>query len=329
MKKFLLPLFVCIHVFLLFNFKFTDWPEMLAYPYLLSRGFHFYGEIVHPYLPLLPYIILGMAYITGFSVLTLQLVTSFVIIVSDILLWKIAREWFSEKSAILTVIIYALISLAFDINGLWFDVFLVPFLISAWYLYWHYLRSNCTKFLYWSGFILGFSFLIKQTSVVYVVIIVAYELYRKTFKPAFFTTLIFTLPLLGVLVIFPFAEVWQWGIVFPLTAIGQMPGYIQYPTIRQLFIILIFLSPTLIWHNLRDSRIRLLGVWFIASLLFLFPRFDYFHLQPLIPFFTLGSMLVFTKIKKPTFMYLSAIVYLVIVGSWSIKRLSISFNQPP
>lgn len=328
-RNFILIGIICLHLSLMLIFKFTAWPEMLAYPYLISRGYRFYEDMIHPYMPLLPYVIFGVGKITGFTLITLRVITYLTLLISDILIWNIARRWFSQKGAILTVAGYVWLSLVFDGNGLWFDLFLVPFLIFAWYLFLSYRSSRRAKTLYLTSFILGIAVLIKQTAIVYEVLVLFFAIRNKRLKSVFFAGLIFLLPFMMVLVLFPAVSVWKWGIVFPFTAISQMPGYIQYPSMKQILYLLFIFLPVLGWIRVKDPRVLHLGLWFIASFLFLFPRFDYFHLQPVLPFFVLGTALVISKLKMKTSFVLLGSVYLLITGGWGLRMLSRNFNQPP
>src|SRR3989344_7896951 len=88
-----------LHVALLCIVQFTTWPEMLAYPYLINKGFSFYGDIIHPYFPTLPYLLLSFFKITGFTPLALQLFTTVLILSSDVLFWFVAKQLYSKKTA--------------------------------------------------------------------------------------------------------------------------------------------------------------------------------------------------------------------------------------
>ena len=318
-----------LHLFILLTLKYTAWPEMLAYPYLLSRGFRFYEDIVHPYLPLLPYLVLGVSQITGFTVVTLQIITYLTLFFSDMIVWKIVRQWFSQRGAILTLIGYVWFTSVFDGNGLWFDLFLTPFLIVSWYLCSQYLRFRRLETLYQASLILGLATLIKQTAVIFEVLVLILAFRKKSLRSVLYAVVIFLIPFLVGMVLFSFAAVWKWGIVFPFTAISHLPGYILYPSVKQLIYLFLTFSPVLFWLKIKDHRVLLIGCWFLFSLVFLFPRFDYFHLQPALPFFVIGTAFVVSKLKKNLLFYIMSVVYLLLIVGLGIRTFSKNFNQPP
>ena len=51
LKNWQLLILLIFHLLLVKVTQFVAWPEMLIYPYLLSRGFSFYGDIIQPYMP--------------------------------------------------------------------------------------------------------------------------------------------------------------------------------------------------------------------------------------------------------------------------------------
>src|SRR3989344_1901426 len=75
-----------VHLLLLINTKFTLWPEMVVYPYLLNNGFILYRDIINPYPPLFTGFLTIFARIFGYSPLFYQILTWVVILLIDLLI---------------------------------------------------------------------------------------------------------------------------------------------------------------------------------------------------------------------------------------------------
>ena len=93
MKKIALLLVVlAIHLILLTNLRFTPWPEMLSFPYLFNNGFTLYKDFVIAYPPFLV-VLLSLVYkIFGYKVLVLKVFTWLLIILSDLIIYKIVNK---------------------------------------------------------------------------------------------------------------------------------------------------------------------------------------------------------------------------------------------
>ena len=75
----LVPLLLLIHFVLLINTRFTLWPEMVVYPYLVNNGFMLYRDIINPYPPFLSYSLAIFAKIFGYQPLPYQILTRFLL----------------------------------------------------------------------------------------------------------------------------------------------------------------------------------------------------------------------------------------------------------
>lgn len=329
MKRFIvLLLLFLIHFLLLINLKFTAWPEMLAYPYLLQKGFHFYRDIVHPYLPLLPYAILAFSRVFGLSVLTIQGITYAIIFINDLILWFIVNMWFKRRFAIFLLMFYIVLQLLMDGNGLWFDLAASPMILAAMYMFWNYL-VNKDYWIYPSGLILGVAFLVKQTVVVFIIFELLFLIFTRRFKELILYALVTLLPLMSLFLFFIPKQLIDWGVVFPLFAASRLPGYILLPTLKQLVVVILVLSPLVIMWKTKEPRLWLSVIWTVLALTFIFPRFDYFHLQPLLPFLVLTLGFIITKSQKIQWFNIYLSLYLIIVGGLFIRYFMINFHQPP
>ena len=122
------------HLFLLFSLQFTAWPEMFSFPYLLNNGFHLYTDFVHAYPPLLTWTLAGLYGVFGYQLWILQGVAWFLILVADLLVFKIV--WFltkNFKAALVGLLLYVLVQPFLEGNMLWFDTAIVAPVLAGTY----------------------------------------------------------------------------------------------------------------------------------------------------------------------------------------------------
>lgn len=283
-----------LHLFLLASLKFTAWPEMLAYPYLLNRGYRLYGDIIHPFMPLLPYILAWVMRFFGESVEVLKVITWVIILVSDVLVFSIAAKLFGTRRALLTLVIFILWQLFFDGNGLWFDLSLVPFLLASFSLLIAWIRKGKRKDAFLLGLFWGLACLIKLSTLWVILVVGVYLFFLRRSK------FIRILPVLVAGILLPFgvsfltlfmngqaSEFLFWGLYYPLVLIMQMPGFRELPTIGNILILGLTLSPLILClrKGILQGFIPILVVLYtLGGLAFSLHRFAYFHLQPAIPF---------------------------------------------
>lgn len=310
-------LLVCIHIGLLTLFQFTAWPEMIAYPWLMSKGFSMYRDIIHPYPPLALFMLYGWYAFTGFSLSSLQLFTYLVTLITDGLIFGIVRQKHGAVYAGIAVSIFALLHILFEGNGIWFDALSIPFLLLA------YRETFYKKRLLWGGVFLGLAILIKQTNAVFAVLYLAPYIFRRHI---FFKLTAAILVPVGIIIFafsfFPwFADFWYWAVFHPLFVHARLPGFILKPTPRQLLELGFLLSPLVfVWRF--DKRIFFLTV---VSLVFAIPRFALFHLLPAAAFLSIG--MTYLLAKKPKMLWFG-VLYILCVGALSVKTIQKNWQKP-
>lgn len=298
---------IFFHIITLTAIQFIAWPEMISYPYLLNKGFFLYRDIINPYTPLLP---IFLKYIYSFfqnDVFALKLVTYVIVMLSDLFIFLISIKIFKLKQAYLILSAYIFWNITLEGNGLWFDLAVTPLIVSCFYLLYLINFKNKYQYLYIIilGFILGLSFLIKQSSVVY--FLVSIILLSSNFRKSFYTFLLFVcsyfLPLILSFTFFYIqgiaSEYLFWAFIYPLMHI-KSPGFSLLPTLKQTIISLILIAPVFsVFFVIQKNRlIRFIFLWFISSLIFVIPRFSYFHLQPSLPFITMLTIYGLSKFKN-------------------------------
>jgi 4-amino-4-deoxy-L-arabinose transferase-like glycosyltransferase len=149
----------------LFATRFTAWPEMLAWPYLILQGWLPYKDIAIAHNPLM-LLELSMFYkLFGVGILQLKIYTWLLILLNAGLLCFVVNNLKEDRdkktklyknSGIISAILYILLVIVFEGNGLWFDLALTPYAILLYYL--------LTKKEYlFSGVVFVLGFLTKQT----------------------------------------------------------------------------------------------------------------------------------------------------------------------
>lgn len=309
-----LPLYILIglHLILLCLTKFTLWPEMVVYPYLLNNGFLLYRDLINPYPPLLTVFLSSYTGFFGYSPIAMRVLTYMVIVAIDILIFNISHLLFkNRKTAIFNTLFFVLFSIPFGVNGLWFDLFQTPFILAGIY----YLVSAKKP----QNFVISFCLFliavsIKQQAIWILPIyglyaIRYYQLFKKDFAKIVLQSaaavVVIALANLGLVFAFgTYQQFLTWAVIFPFFKAKDLPGYILYPTITQMLLLgslFVAFVPALasIRVESRESRSIVYGIYFAAALLvlFAFPRFDYFHLVSAI---AVMSLLFSANFKGPT-----------------------------
>ena len=195
-----------IHLFLLANLRFEAWPEIIIYPWLMDHGFKLYKDIINPYLPGLTWFLYFFFRLFGFTLLNWQLLTWGIILLTDALVYFIARRKYGSTPALVGLIFFIIFQPLLDGNGLWFDLATTPLLLLAFY--------------FQSPFLLAISFFVKQS------VLWLFLLFLKSWK-----RLLVSLIFLFAISYMPFAisgtaaDYLFWPSRFALTILPTMPGH--------------------------------------------------------------------------------------------------------
>ncbi|KKR58851.1 MAG: hypothetical protein UU05_C0001G0027 [Candidatus Curtissbacteria bacterium GW2011_GWA1_40_47] len=287
----LVPLLLLIHFVLLINTRFTLWPEMVVYPYLVNNGFMLYRDIINPYPPFLSYSLAIFAKIFGYQPLPYQILTWFLIIITDLLTFLLAQKIFTKSTAYFSLIFFIILSIPFGVNGLWFDLVQTPLVLLSVYFFYKFMNNpKSRKSLFFSVFSLTIAIFTKQQVIwlsLWFLAILIYKFGKKTkdifiknpyiFAPfiCMFLTLIIFFRQQGLTDDFLY-----WIFIFPFFKASRMPWYLLLPTVHQILTILalfFLFTPILFNNRFKTTLIVLTG---FVLVLFAYPRFDYFHLIP-------------------------------------------------
>ena len=278
-----------IHLLLLLNMKFTAWPEMLLWPYLWLHGVLPYKDAAIVHTPLLLMKLVVFYKLFGVGIFQLKVFTWLIVIFTDALLFFITQRLWGKKTALIALAVFVPWQIFFDGNGLWFDLLLAPLVLLTFYF-------AETKRYFWSGIFFGLMFFTKQTAVFFAIPILFSKIDYKKFIFGFLGLSLVWILGIWTLGIFPYF--YNWAIKFGIFILPRSSGQIQLPDLRTLLIAClpfgIFLP---LFFNKKILNINL-ALWAIAGSLGAYPRFEYFHFQPAVPFLAIATGIVFSEVKR-------------------------------
>jgi hypothetical protein len=276
------------------NLKFTAWPEMTLWPYLILHGLLPYKDIAIAHTPLLLVKLSVFYKLFGVGIIQLKIFTWLSILFLDLLTFWIAKKLWNVKTALIALSSFVIWQLFFDGNGLWFDIFMgLIILISYFFIQ--------KKKYFWAGFFWMLAFISKQTAAFFIIpiglsLIQDYNLKINNYKNFIGGAVVVTI--LFILIIWAFGilpSFVNWAINFGIFVLPKASGQVQLPDLKALIVtifpFLIFIP--IIWKDFKKN-INLL-IWSIAGGLGAYPRFEYFHIQPAIPFLALAIGIFFSE----------------------------------
>jgi len=323
-----LCLLILIHLWILINLRFTPWPEMFSFPYLFSKGFTLYKDMVLVYPPFLVLVLSVIFKIFGYSVWTLKIFTWMLVIVSDILIFNIVKKITRKKIyGILSLGAFVFIQPFLEGNMLWFDNFLVvPLLFSLYILL---LRSKKNLHLLFAGLFLAISLFSKQSAVFYLIFIFIYLLVKikNTKKILLFLSpsIVFGVSFLIYLISTnSLSDFFNWNLIYPIRFWGDYPSYIQFfATNTDYFILGGFLFLYLLL--LRHKGNLLLKLMYVAGILAVYPRFSYYHLAFVVSLSMVILGVVYPFYKKYAVFKFGVVVFFA-VFFWYQQRIVLAWD---
>ena len=239
---FFLFLILSLHLFFLIFTRFTAWPEMSLWPYLVNKGWLPYKDIGMVHTPILILILSIFNSLTGFGIVQLKIFTWALILFSDLLLYFLVKKLWDKKTALISVLVFTFLNLVYEGNGLWFDLALVPVFLLTFY----FLKQ---KNLILAGIFWVVSFFIKQTSF-WLLIPIFYSIFKNhsfSFKKsahdleyfvigvlASLLVVLITLVVFGIMPDFIF-----WSVRFGIFHLPKAQGQVFFPSLKTILFNLI------------------------------------------------------------------------------------------
>lgn len=260
---------------------------MIVYPYLLNNGFSLYTDIINPYPPVLTSLLSLFSQRFGYLASPYQILTWIIIFLIDISIFAITKKIFKKDNfALISTAFFAVFSIPFAVNGLWFDLVQTPLVLAAFYFFFKYMDNQNKKNLFFTFFLISIAFFIKQQVILlffWFITLIIFKSGKKTVKIIGNSFLYIPLALLFLIfgTIFYFEnslnQFLYWTFAFPFFKASNMPGYIQLPNLKQ---IAVLISLFVIFIPSLKSKFKIIPQTAFILVLFAYPRFDYFHLIP-------------------------------------------------
>lgn len=328
---FLLIGILLIHLLLLMALRFTAWPEMSLWPYLVTKGWLPYRDIAIVHTPLMILDLTLFYKIFGVGIAQLKIFTWVLILASDLLIFFVVKKLWNKKVAFLSLIAYGMWLVFYDGNGLWFDLYMGVLAFCSFY----FVKEK--KWLS-AGIFWALAFWSKQTAVWFLIPILfemidgkwltIKNILRRPLKIGSCKVvwrfvigfLVVTVPFLLLLFIFHLLpSFWNWAVKFGIFELPRASGQVQFPAFRTLalalFPFLIFI-PSFLNHKFKFLN---LALWAFAGVLGAYPRFEYFHFQPALSYLAIAVAIVIqklhddknaiTKIFIPVYLLVSLVLF--------------------
>ncbi|MBI3342377.1 hypothetical protein HY024_04620 [Candidatus Curtissbacteria bacterium] len=301
----MLLLLLLLHGLLLTFTKFTLWPEMVVYPYLVNHGYELYKDLINPYPPYLTLALAAFTRVWGYNPVSFRILTLAVAFFIDLLIFALSKKIYkNNKKALLNTFIFVIISIPLGINGLWFELIQTPFILLS--VYFLLFQKQKKSFLI-SSILLAVAIGIKQQAVWLVPLFLLFKLKRPLLTTANIksaTTLLLPIFILYAATLVLVSAIsdpqsfYRWTIILPFFKASSMPGYVLLPSARQLLTVASILLFVLPFNQHAAGNIKKLNLVAIYLIVFAYPRFDYFHLVPATALFCLTFSAIHFKNKK-------------------------------
>lgn len=324
----------------------TSWPEMLVYPYLLNNGFTIYKDLNIPYTPIFIWFMQLIENVFGHSPLvTVGLVIALSFSTACIIFLVSNRIWKTKKLAgVCSVFYYLLWFFYFEGNGLWYEMFITPFLIGGFYFIYNYLFiKSHVRYIIFAAFLFSICFLSKQSAIWITLVSLAWMVLVKfknikiLVRDVCFFMLAFFFPIVVTFLAAFFwgylSNYWDWAYKFVFLVYPFTPGYRDFPsfvTNGKLLITLFVLVPFVYFYR-SDYKKVWFGIMFIfATFMFAVPRWGLFHLQPLLAMLSIMAAPVLEDIwrSKVRFYKLILILFLTISIIICARQINRFFEKP-
>lgn len=276
------------HLLILLNIKFTAWPEMINWPYLMLNNFLPYRDIAIAHNPFLPFVLTGFYKLAGVGIWELEVFTWMVILISDILLFYIIEKIVNPKTAVFALAFFIPLQIFYDGNGMWFDLFMTPLVLTSFFF-------TYSKKYFLAGIFWALAFLTKQTAVWFLVPILftMYSLQGQSFKGRIkgflLGTAIVFIPFYLLLTTYHLlTDYLFWAVKFGIFILPGSVGQISLPSFKQAVVYFFPFLPFLYLLLKQRPNYTLLAIWTLAGILSVYPRFETFHFQPALPFLAIA-----------------------------------------
>src|SRR4030042_3504775 len=314
---FILGFIILIQLILLSKLIFFPYPELFSYPYFTSHGLIPYKQIFDQHFPGFMFFPINL-YTLGMTTPQMARLWQFALVVLiQLILFFVTKKLFkSNILALSTNFLYLIWQPFFEGWVLWVDSFLPLFLLPAFYFSYK-AKEGRNKYDYLlAGLFFGISLIFKQVIIPLIVLVLLYYLLEKKYLKGVYWYLLGLLPL-PILMIFyfflkgAFYEFIYWTVTYNLTVFAEFGK--KVPSITDLIIVTSVFGISLFGiFNLRKRNIFIwILIFTVGSILFAYARYDLVHLQPVLPFICLSSVIGIEWLLKKKSTKLIIILYIL------------------
>ena len=283
---------IFVHILILVNLRFTAWPEMLAWPYFILKGWLPYKDFAMVHTPLLVLDLALFNKIFGIGVAQLKIYGWALIILTDLTLFYVVKKLWSTKTALYSLLFFIPLQILYEGNGIGFD-----YALSIWGLLTLYFLLS--KRYLAAGVVWALAFFTKQTAVwflfpiAFVMFGEGFGLRAKKFVVATLCTLALGVLILWIFGIFP--DFYFWTIKFGIGVLPQATGQINPPTAIEALRAFLPFSILLFALFIDWKKYLPFAMWAGFGVLGALPRWELFHFQPGLPFLAIATAIFFLQ----------------------------------
>ncbi len=333
---------VMLHILLILNITFFPYPELFIYPYLTKIGLVPYKQIFDQHFPGLMFFPINFATLGITSPQSFRIVQLVLVILSQIALYRVTLKLLKKGSvSIFVAILYMVWQMYFDGGTLWIESMLVPLLIFSFYYLDDAIKTNRLKSYFISGVLIGLALITKQIVIPLSLILGIYLLICKRqhetkigywFFGAAIPVFVLLCFVLSRGIEKPFI---YWAGTFNITAYHEMGR--KFASGKEIVSTLFLAGPAIVaifmlyLRKKNRSSIFLLSTFFFTGFLYAYARFDYIHLQPVVPFAVILVVWGFCNTKKTRLLGILFLVFSIVVGIRFVDRNyghSVKFFEP-
>ena len=312
----IIGLLLLLHLSILLSTHFTDWPEMLVYPWFLSKGLMYYRDVVLAYVPGAYYLLYGLYKIFGFSPSALRIIAYIFISFSDLLLFWISFRLFKSKfTSVVILLFFMLWQPIFTGNTIWYETILLPFYLIAFYYCYRFILTGKSKYFFIIGVAFACALLIKQTALLPLLFVIIFLLLlRRNIKALVYGAMILAISVMPLLLVWMYYSsksvglgFLYWVFVFPVLLTRADFYYLLAPSLADVALItpaylpIFFLTVPMwfIWRKKQQKYAMFLIIGWSITLFFTgSSRWGMHRLVPSLAFSALALGYVITLLKN-------------------------------
>lgn len=274
---------------LLRQISFFPYPEMLTETYFLSKGMLPYVQINDQHFPGLFLLPINLRTLGFDNVERLRWLHLGLIGFTTLILYKLIDKlrW---------IILFFVFFLLWEGNTLWVDSFVAPLVLLAFYGLWSKWSFLSIRNLFLTGVLLGTVLVFKQHAVIICGVAALWVLSQRVswkYWLGFVIGGILPMSFVGIyyyqLGVWP--DFWFWTVTHNLTGYISLEG--RMPGIGELTRFLLLVIPAIFGLQKFGKLLWPAGLFILASLIYLVPRFGLIHAQVALP------LLIFLLSRKP------------------------------